>query len=79
MAFDTFRDFDLNDMIEYINKNDPSFKEEFKKLAKVENKKGDLRYNDAKARRAFCEKFFPNLIPAKKPKKKTKTDILNEW
>lgn len=79
MAFDDFKTITFDDMVEYIEKEAPSFKKEFKEAALVENKHGVVRYNHIKAKYAFCKKFFPDLIPQKKPKAPNKTDILNEW
>lgn len=79
MAFETMKDLTLEAMMQFIDEKAPDFKEDFKKVALVENKNGDIRYNSAKARYAFCEKFMPELLPKKKAPKKTKTDILNEW
>lgn len=79
MAFDTFKDITLEDMMKYIDEKAPDFKAEFKSVALLENKNGDIRYNSAKAKTAFCSKFMPELLPKKKERKKTKTDILKEW
>ncbi len=79
MAFETYKNITLEDMMNYIDEKAPDFKSDFKKLALLENKNGDIRYNSAKAKHAFCEKFMPDLLPKKKAPKKTKTDILNEW
>lgn len=79
MAFDSFKDITLEDMMKYIDEKAPDFKAEFKSVALLENKNGDIRYNSAKAKTAFCSKFMPELLPKKKERKKTKTDILKEW
>lgn len=79
MAFDTFKDITLQDMMDYIDEKAPDFKDDFKKVALLKNKNGDVRYNSAKAKTAFCAKFMPELLPKKKAPKKTKTDILKEW
>ena len=79
MAFDSFKDITLEDMMKYIDEKAPDFKAEFKSVALLENKNGDVRYNSAKAKTAFCSKFMPELLPKKKERKKTKTDILKEW
>ena len=79
MAIETMKDLTLEVMMQYIDEKAPEFKKEFKEVALVANKNGAVRYNSAKARHAFCEKFMPELLPKKKAPKKTKTDILNEW
>ena len=79
MAFETMKDLTLEAMMQFIDEEAPDFKDDFKKVALVENKNGAIRYNSAKARHAFCEKFMPELLPKKKAPKKTKTDILKEW
>ena len=79
MAFETMKDLTLEAMMQFIDEKAPDFKEDFKKVALVENKNGDIRYNSAKARHAFCDKFMPELLPKKKSPKKTKTDLLKEW
>lgn len=79
MAFDSFKDITLEDMMKYIDEKAPDFKEDFKAVALLKNKNGDVRYNSAKAKTAFCSKFMPELLPKKKEPKKTKTDILKEW
>lgn len=79
MAFETYKDITLEDMMNYIDEKAPDFKADFKKVALLKNKNGEVRYNSASAKHAFCEKFMPDLLPKKKAPKKTKTDILNEW
>ena len=79
MAFDSFKDITLEDMMKYIDEKAPDFKDDFKAVALLKNKNGDIRYNSAKAKTAFCSKFMPELLPKKKERKKTKTDILKEW
>lgn len=79
MAFETYKDITLEDMMKYIEEKAPDFKEEFKAAALLENKHGEIRYNNAKAKHTFCSKFMPELLPKKKAPKKTKTDLLKEW
>lgn len=79
MAFNSFKEITLEDMMKYIEEKAPDFKSEFKDVALLKNKNGDIRYNSAKAKTAFCKKFMPELLPEKKTPKKTKTDILKEW
>ena len=79
MSFNSYNEIKFEDMKEYIDEKAPEFKDEFKKAILIENKNGDSRYNHAKAKRVFCEKFMPELIPEKKAPKKSKTQIIEEW
>ena len=79
MSISSMKELTLEFMMDYIERKDPSFKPEFKKAALRKNKNGDVRYNAAAARYAFCNKFVPELIPKKKGKKPTKTQILEKW
>lgn len=79
MSFDSYGEIKFEDMKNYIDEKAPEFKEVFKESILLTNKNGDLRYNHAKAKRVFCEKFMPELIPEKKAPKKSKTQIIEEW
>lgn len=79
MEINTMKDLSLEYMMEYIENEAPDFKADFKAAALLENEKGEVKYNSAKAKRAFCAKFMPELLPKKKEPKKTKTQILQEW
>lgn len=79
MEIESMKDLTPEFMIDYINKNAPDFKEEFKKSALKVNKNGEERYNSASARHAFCKKFMPDLLPKKKEKKPTATKLFKEW
>lgn len=76
----------LEDMVNYIKKNAPQDKDWFLKQAFVTRdikKKGVVIgqkevYNHLSARKAFCEKYMPEIIPVKKVKTKA-TDILKNW
>ena len=81
MAVETLKDLTPEFMKKYVDDKDPSYKEEFKSIALVVNKNGDKRFNSANARHAFCNHFkeFEHLLPQKKPKKKTATQLYEEW
>lgn len=79
MAFETYKEITLEDMIAYIDEKAPEFKAEFKEIAIIVNEEGKPKYNSAKAKHAFCKKFMPELLPKKKEPKKTKTQILLDW
>lgn len=69
-----FKKITFDDMKEYIEKNAASDKEWFKSVAIKEGK-----YQHLAAKKAFCEKYMPEIIPTKKPDKETKADILANW
>jgi len=79
MSISSMKELTPEFMMEYIDRKDPSFKAEFKKAALRKNKNGEERYNAAAARYAFCRRFVPELIPKKKEKKPTKTEMLKKW
>lgn len=79
MDIKSMKDLTPEVMIQYIEKNAPDFKEEFKAAALKENKNGEIRYNSAAARHAFCTKFMPELLPPKKEKKLTATEMFKKW
>ncbi len=79
MDIKTMKDLTPEVMMEYIEKNAPDFKDEFKEIALKKNKNGQIRYNSAAARHAFCLKFMPELLPPKKEKKPTATDLFKNW
>lgn len=61
-------------MANYIANNHPEDKKWFKEIAFDDNGK----YQHLIAKKAFCEKYMPDLIPTKKDKKKA-SDIFEEW
>ena len=73
----------LEDMVDYISTEAPEDKSWFKKSAFVtrETKEGKKVpvYNHLKAKRAFCQKYMPDIIPVAKPKTPKKSDILANW
>lgn len=69
-----FKKITFEDMKEYIEKNAASDKEWFKSVAIKGGK-----YQHLAAKKAFCEKYMPEIIPVKKAPKETKADILANW
>ena len=73
----------LGDMVQYIEEKHPEDKNWFKKSAFVtkESKEGKKTqvYNHLKAKRAFCQKYMPEIIPVAKPKEPKKSDLLANW
>ena len=61
-------------MTDYILKNASNDKHWFKSVAIDENG----NYNHLVAKKAFCERYMPNVIPKAKPRVK-KSDILKDW
>ena len=74
MSFQSIKTITLEDMKDYIEKEDKNGKAEFKANAIVNGK-----YNHLKATRYFCKKYFPNLIPTKKEELPNKSDFLKDW
>ncbi len=70
----------LEEMVAYIEENAPEDKAWFKKIA-YENKTGETqeKYNHLNAKRKFCEKYAPEIIPVAKPKEPPKSDLLKDW
>ena len=79
MALNNYKKITFEDMVEYIEKNAPKDKSWFKENAMAIDKNGTYKYNHLKAKKAFCEKYFPELIPQRKEQKPNKTDILKNW
>lgn len=78
MDFD-YKTITLKDMAEYIEKNHPNDKGWFKENALRLNKNGKVVYSHLVARKAFFERYFPQLIPKGKEKEPNKSDILKDW
>ena len=77
-----YKTITLAEMQDFIEKNHPEDKEEFKKHAiefvKIKNTDGVKPvYRHMKARKYFCEKYMPELLPKKKDKVKKSESILN--
>ena len=79
MALNNYKKITFNDMVEYIENNASKDKAWFKGEAMALDKKGNLKYNHLKAKKAFCERYMPELIPTKKETKTNKSDILKDW
>lgn len=63
------------DMVKYIEENKPNDKAWFKSVAY--DSKG--KYSHFKARKAFCEKYMPEIIPVAKPKAPKASAMLENW
>lgn len=63
------------DMVKYIEENKPNDKAWFKSVAF--DSKG--KYSHFKARKAFCEKYMPEIIPVAKPKAPKASAMLENW
>lgn len=83
-----FNTLTFEEMKEYIEKNAPKDKAWFKQHAmgkrEIKDKDGNVKkvievYSHLKAKRAFCERYMPEIIPIAKPKKENKTKILENW
>ena len=74
MSFDNFRKITLDDMVQYIEQNAPKDKAWFKTVAFVNGK-----YNHLRAKKEFCTKYMPEIIPVRKEKAPNKSDVLKEW
>jgi len=72
----------LEEMVAYIKKNAPQDKEWFLGEAYVykNTKEGRKKvYNHLKAKKAFCERYMPDIIPVKKEKEPKASEILENW
>lgn len=69
-----YKKITFSDMKEYIEKNAAKDKEWFKSVA-IDK---DGTYQHLIAKKAFCERYMPDIIPVKKAKK-NKADILANW
>lgn len=68
----------FDDMVKYIEQNAPTDKAWFKENAFSVDRFGNKKYNHLKAKKAFCEKYMPDLVPVRKGKE-NKSDILKDW
>lgn len=69
-----YKKITLDDMKNYIEKHAPKDKAWFKSIALNEEGK----YQHLKAKRAFAEKYMPEIIPVAKTKKPA-ADFLKDW
>ena len=75
MAIESFNKIKVADIHEYMKDKSAEEKKAFKEVAFDENGK----YQHIKAKRYFCEKYFPKLVPVKKDKAPNKADIFKDW
>lgn len=86
-----YKTLSFKEMVEYIEKNAPQDKKWFKSIAYdvVKDKDGNivldkngkdkLKYSHLRAKREFCKKYMPEIIPVAKEKKPNVSDILKDW
>lgn len=78
-----FKKISIDEMKAFIEENYPDDKAWFKSIAfetiTKEDGKTIQRYNHLKAKKAFCERYNPDLIPVAKPKKPTAKDLFQDW
>lgn len=79
MALNNYKKITFEDMVDYIETKAPKDKAWFKENAFALDKFGNYKYNHLKAKKAFCERYMPEIIPPKKEKAPNKTDILKDW
>ena len=69
-------------MVAFIEENAPQDKSWFKSQAftSTVDKKGNVipKYNHLKAKRAFCKKYMPEIIPEAKERIK-KSSVIENW
>lgn len=87
---ESFNKITFTEMAEFIQKNHPEDKAWFKEIAYQDkdgdtveylNKKGELvkKYNHLNAKRRFCERYAPELLPTPSEKKGKVSSILEDW
>ena len=69
-----YKKITLEMMMNYIIANAPEDKEWFKSVALIDGK-----YRHLEARKAFCEKYMPDIIPVAKKKEPLKSELLLNW
>lgn len=77
---ESFNKISFDDMADFIESNYPEDKAWFKKVA-FENKEGEkvAKYNHLNAKRQFCKKYAPDLLPVAKAKKVPVSKRLENW
>lgn len=83
-AKEGFKKITLEEMKAFIEEHYPQDKAWFKEMAfdtiTKEDGTKEKKYNHLKAKKAFCEKYNPDLIPvAAAPKKPTAKELLEDW
>ena len=73
-----FKTMTLDQMAEYIEEKAPQDKGWFKSIAYID--KGEKKvYSHLRAKREFCKKYIPEILPvAKEPKKQTRAKEILE-
>lgn len=62
-------------MVDYIKANAPEDKAWFKSIAFDETGK----YQHLIAKKEFCQRYMPEIIPVAKPKAPKKSDAIKDW
>ena len=77
---ESFNKISFDDMADFIEANYPEDKAWFKEVA-FQNKDGEKvdKYNHLNAKRQFCKKYAPELIPVAKEQKVPVTKRLADW
>lgn len=77
-----FNTLTLEQMVEYIEKNAPKDKAWFKEVSHIdkETRTGTKKvYSHLKAKREFCKKYMPEIIPVAKPPTPKASDLMKDW
>lgn len=75
MAFESFNKIKVDDILDFMKDKSAEEKKAFKKAAFDE----DGKYQHIIAKRYFCEKYFPDLVPVKKEEQPKKSDVFKDW
>lgn len=83
-----YKTLSFEQMADYIETNVPQDKAWFKQIAigkrAVKDKEGNViktieAYSHLKAKRAFAERYMPEILPVAKPKAEKVTSRLENW
>lgn len=82
-AKEGFKKITLDEMMEFIEANYPDDEEWFESIAfdtiTKEDGTQDTKYNHLKAKKAFCEKYNPDLVPVAAEPKESAKDKFAKW
>lgn len=70
-----YKKITAQDIFDYISENAPEDKKWFKSVAYDENGK----YQHLVAKKAFAERYMPEIIPVAKEKKTNASDLFKDW
>lgn len=78
-----YKTLSLEQMVEYIEKNAPQDKAWFKSQAFktyiTKDSEEKSKYSHLEARKAFCERYMPEIIPVAKKREPKKSLLLENW